>query len=85
MTAEPAAGPLSRLIAAAWTEVLDVGEVGLDDDFFALGGNSLHAVRIVARLEEDLDVDLSVRDVLETRSVREMSGRLGSILGRGEP
>lgn len=81
---EPAALRLERLIAAAWEEVLGSGEIGPDDNFLALGGNSLQAVRIVARLEEDLDADLSVRDVLETQSVRRMSERLAGILDRDE-
>jgi len=81
---EPTARRLERLITAAWEEVLGPGEIGPDDNFLALGGNSLQAVRIVARLEEDLDADLSVRDLLETQSVRRMSERLAGILGRAE-
>ncbi|MFH8520087.1 amino acid adenylation domain-containing protein [Streptomyces gelaticus] len=41
---------LEREIAAVWREVLGVPVTGPDDDFFALGGNSLRAVRAVARL-----------------------------------
>jgi non-ribosomal peptide synthetase component F len=41
---------LERAIAAVWEDVLGVGRVGLDDGFFALGGNSLRAVRVAARL-----------------------------------
>ncbi|WP_164551825.1 non-ribosomal peptide synthetase [Streptomyces sp. WAC 01529] len=48
-----AAGPVSPLerdIAAVWSDVLGVPELGRDDDFFTLGGNSLRAVRVAARL-----------------------------------
>ncbi|MGW2845603.1 amino acid adenylation domain-containing protein [Streptomyces sp. NPDC001274] len=41
---------LEQEVAAVWCEVLGVRGVGPDDDFFALGGNSLRAVRAVARL-----------------------------------
>ncbi|MFB8037423.1 amino acid adenylation domain-containing protein [Streptomyces sp. NPDC056004] len=41
---------LEQEIAAVWCEVLGVPSAGPDDDFFALGGNSLRAVRAVARL-----------------------------------
>ncbi|GGV95213.1 hypothetical protein GCM10015535_62150 [Streptomyces gelaticus] len=44
---------LEREIAAVWREVLGVPVTGPDDDFFALGGNSLRAVRTVARLGAD--------------------------------
>ncbi|MGA4851319.1 amino acid adenylation domain-containing protein [Streptomyces sp. G5(2025)] len=45
--------PLEREIAAVWSDVLAVPEIGRDDDFFALGGNSLRAVRVAARLTTD--------------------------------
>ncbi|MGW3342378.1 amino acid adenylation domain-containing protein [Nonomuraea rubra] len=41
---------LERRIAAVWADVLGVARVGRDDGFFALGGNSLSAVRVAARL-----------------------------------
>jgi aryl carrier-like protein len=45
--------PTVRRIASVWRDVLGVAEVGLHDDFFALGGNSLRAVRVAARLTGD--------------------------------
>nr|WP_277349884.1 condensation domain-containing protein [Nonomuraea sp. FMUSA5-5] len=53
VTAAPAGASnaeLERRIAAVWAEVLGVPRVGRDDGFFALGGNSLSAVRVAARL-----------------------------------
>jgi amino acid adenylation domain-containing protein len=48
---EDAVGPLTTTIAAVFAEVLGVPAVGADDDFFALGGDSLLALQVVARLE----------------------------------
>ncbi|MGJ5893097.1 non-ribosomal peptide synthetase [Streptomyces niveiscabiei] len=45
-------GPVEELVAAVWRELLGAGRVGRDDDFFALGGDSLLATRLVARLRE---------------------------------
>jgi len=67
-------------VAAAWREVLGRDVVGPDDDFYALGGDSLGAVRIVGRLQETLGVDVSVRAVLECRTVRGMAERVGAAL-----
>ncbi|WP_372352898.1 phosphopantetheine-binding protein [Streptomyces sp. KL116D] len=43
-------------------EHLDGRTVGVDDDFFALGGNSLTGIKIIDRVAQDYDVRLSVRD-----------------------
>jgi acyl carrier protein len=73
---------LQQVILRAWREVLDTGQLGPDDDFFELGASSLDAVRIVARLEEDLALELSVRVLLEARTVREMTRRVRDLAGR---
>ncbi|MFH9010746.1 phosphopantetheine-binding protein [Streptomyces sp. NPDC017943] len=49
-------------IAALWGECLGGREVGAQDDFFALGGNSLTGIKIIERVTQDHGVRLSVRD-----------------------
>jgi hypothetical protein len=46
----PPRTPIEEAIVAAWREVLGRDRVGVHDDFFALGGGSLAAVRVLARL-----------------------------------
>ncbi|MFJ3976405.1 amino acid adenylation domain-containing protein [Streptomyces sp. NPDC090021] len=46
----PPRTPAEQLIAAVWSDVLGVPEVGADDNFFHLGGDSLTAVRVVGRV-----------------------------------
>ena len=47
--------PLERLLLAAWADVLNLSDVGLDDDFFELGGNSLKAMALTHRLQQRLN------------------------------
>ncbi|GAA1943631.1 non-ribosomal peptide synthetase [Kitasatospora viridis] len=51
--AVPLVGEVERRVAAAWAEILGVPEVGREHDFFALGGDSLLATRLIGRLKAD--------------------------------
>jgi acyl-coenzyme A synthetase/AMP-(fatty) acid ligase/acyl carrier protein len=55
-----------RRLALIWQEVLGVGPVSADDDFFDLGGHSLHAFRISARTHIEFGVDLPIAAVFDT-------------------
>ena len=55
--------PTEEVVATIWGEVLRTEHIGINDNFFALGGDSLLATRVVARVQEALDVDLSIEGV----------------------
>ncbi|MFD4668659.1 amino acid adenylation domain-containing protein [Lentzea sp. NPDC058450] len=65
------ATPVEHTVAAVWAEVLgaDPGQIGALDDFLLLGGDSIQALRVVSRLRTALDVPLSTKDLLDTRTV----------------
>ncbi|BDB61765.1 hypothetical protein RDE2_35590 [Rhodococcus sp. RDE2] len=65
--------PVEEIVAGVFAEVLGVERVGADDDFFALGGNSLIATQIVSRLGGALDTQVPVRALFETSSVCELA------------
>jgi acyl carrier protein len=50
--------PIEQRVVDVWREVLGVGHIGLDDDFFAVGGHSLAAMRVLSRIRDAFDVDL---------------------------
>ncbi|MYX46056.1 hypothetical protein GTW59_34170, partial [Streptomyces sp. SID89] len=54
---------LERAVAAVWCELLDLDEVGVHDDFFALGGNSLLATRLAFRLRQVLAAEVPLAQV----------------------
>jgi acyl-coenzyme A synthetase/AMP-(fatty) acid ligase/acyl carrier protein len=54
------AGPAEELVAAVWAEVLGVARIGADDDFFDLGGHSLHAARIAVRLSDAIGAPVPI-------------------------
>ncbi|MFJ8862522.1 amino acid adenylation domain-containing protein [Streptomyces sp. NPDC102451] len=61
--------PLQEQLAAVWAEVLGVAEVGLDDDFFDLGGHSMLAVRVIALAQERHGITLSLRTLFDAPTV----------------
>jgi acyl carrier protein len=70
---EPEPGPprsrSEQIIARIWEDILNVASVGVDDDFFSLGGHSIAAARMVARVSEIFDVELPLRVVFDHRTV----------------
>jgi hypothetical protein len=75
---------LERLVAGVWQDVLGVPDIGRYDDFFALGGQSLLAVRAMARLSKDTGLRLSLGLLLECRTVDAVA-RFLQDAGAGEP
>ncbi|GAA3463672.1 non-ribosomal peptide synthetase [Saccharothrix longispora] len=58
----PPTGPHEQVLARVWAEVLGVERVGADDNFFALGGDSILSIQVVSRARE-LGVRVTPRDV----------------------
>ncbi|MDO9418523.1 non-ribosomal peptide synthetase [Pararhizobium sp.] len=56
--------PLQAMLADIWQAALNVERVGIYDDFMALGGESLAALRVAAKVRSTLDVDIPVRTLL---------------------
>uniref|UniRef100_UPI001C4DDCD2 non-ribosomal peptide synthase/polyketide synthase n=1 Tax=Rhodococcus qingshengii TaxID=334542 RepID=UPI001C4DDCD2 len=74
---------VEEVVAQTFADVLGAERVGLDDDFFALGGNSLIATQVTSRLGQALDAAVSVRELFEASTVEGLAARLGSHVGGG--
>ncbi|ACU37563.1 condensation domain-containing protein [Actinosynnema mirum] len=66
-----------RIVTGIWGEVLDLDEVGLDDDYFALGGDSVHAIVIVAKLEA-AGLRISAQELFSLGTARAVAERAGA-------
>ncbi|MFC8042751.1 amino acid adenylation domain-containing protein [Nocardia sp. NPDC057353] len=75
--------PIEQTVADVFGRVLAVERVGLDDDFFTLGGNSLLATRVAARLGAALDTRVPVRTLFESSTVGELAAVLERERGTG--
>ncbi|MFI7344380.1 AMP-binding protein [Streptomyces sp. NPDC050085] len=62
-----------RTLATAFAEVLELERVGIDDDFFDLGGNSLRAIRLTGLIRAELNLEVSIRTLFAARTISGLS------------
>jgi len=72
----PPESPIERVVAGIFGDVLARDEIGATDDFFELGGHSLLATQVVSRIREALAVDLPLRRLFESPTVRGLAERI---------
>ncbi len=70
---EPSEG-IQRTLADIWKEVLKVEKIGVHDNFFVLGGNSLKAILLTSLLHKKLDVKVSLLEIFRGPTVKELAG-----------
>lgn len=80
----PAPGLESRL-AVLFAELLDMERIGADDDFFAIGGHSLLAMRLAARIRRDLGQPVAVSQIMVAPTVARLAALLAETGERDEP
>ncbi|NWF10781.1 non-ribosomal peptide synthetase [Pseudomonas salomonii] len=61
---------LEQQIAAIWAEILHLPRVGLDDNFFEVGGHSLLAIQITSRVQAELGLQVPLVEVFQTETLR---------------
>jgi len=75
--------PLEEVLASLWAEVLGRENVGLRDNFFDLGGHSLAAVRLVAKVSAALEVELALEELFDAPTVEALAASLEGKAGDG--
>jgi amino acid adenylation domain-containing protein len=75
--------PLEETIAVTWSQLLEIEQVGIYDNFFASGGDSLLAMQIISRLRTILQVEVPVHCFLEAPTVAQLAELLEEGQARG--
>ncbi|CUB25616.1 Tyrocidine synthase 3 [Bacillus subtilis] len=69
----PPGNEVESKLAALWQEVLGIHRVGIKHNFFDLGGNSIRATALAARIHKELDVNLSVKDIFKFPTIEQLA------------
>ena len=71
--------PRERQLARIWADALNQPQVGRDDSFFELGGNSLRAAQLVARISSKLDVTVAMKDLYANPTIKALAAVLDGL------
>ena len=64
---------LERQLASIWQKVLNVEKIGVDENFFELGGHSILAIQTISRLREELQIELSIKELFLAPTISQLS------------
>jgi len=81
---QPSGNELEAAIADVWKKVLRTDRVGLDDNFFDLGGDSLLLVAVHSQLKKRLECEIQVMDLFDHTTVRTLARRLSAAGGEAK-
>jgi len=76
--------PIEKVLAGIWAEVLQVERVGVNDDFFALGGDSLLATHFLVQLYETMHIEVEASRLFDASTVGEMARHIETLIQAGE-
>jgi aspartate racemase len=71
--------PLEERLARIWGEVLKLEKVGIHDNFFDLGGNSLLATQVISRIRTALDAEVPLRAMFEAPTMAELAAVISDL------
>jgi amino acid adenylation domain-containing protein len=71
-------------VADVWKRVLGLTELSVSDDFFELGGHSILATRVIARLRDELGIQLPLRRLFENPRLDSLAGHVATLMALRE-
>ncbi|MBT2572355.1 amino acid adenylation domain-containing protein [Bacillus sp. ISL-51] len=71
----PPGNEVESKLADLWQKVLGISQAGIKHNFFDLGGNSIRAAALAARIHKELDVNLSLKDIFKFPTIEQLADR----------
>ena len=76
--------PIENILAGIWADVLRLDQVGIHDDFFALGGDSLLAAHVLTGIHDAMHLEVGVVSLFDAPTVAEMAEHLETLIKAGQ-
>jgi amino acid adenylation domain-containing protein len=76
--------PVEAVLEGIWCEVLGVTRVGVEDDFFRLGGHSLVILQVISRIRTALDVELPLAAVFQAPTIAKLAEHIETLRWAGQ-
>jgi amino acid adenylation domain-containing protein len=67
---EPPGNEIEEELAKIWSSILDISDIGVLDDYFEIGGDSLKSIKIIIEINKRYGTDISSRDMLQCKNIR---------------
>lgn len=74
----PANGAVESMLADIWQELFGIDQIGVHDDFFDLGGQSLLAIQLITRVREAFQIELPLTDLFDAPTIAAMAEKITS-------
>ncbi|MBL0385637.1 amino acid adenylation domain-containing protein [Tumebacillus sp. ITR2] len=75
----PPRNAAEEALVSIWEDVLKVSGLGIDHNFFALGGHSLKTIQVRARIKRQFGIDIPLLQLFEKQTIRELSDLVGEV------
>jgi acyl-CoA synthetase (AMP-forming)/AMP-acid ligase II len=80
----PPRSELERHLVDTWTQLLELNQIGIDEDVFALGADSITVMQVLSRLRAHFGVCFSLRDIFDAPTVATLAARLETLARNGD-
>ena len=71
---------VEKSIADIWQELLGIEKVGVQDDYFELGGDSLRAIQVIARMSETFNIEIQLQMLSDNPTIKRMAEKIETLL-----
>lgn len=73
---------IEELLAELWSDILQIDRIGVFDNFVQIGGDSLKGIRLMARINETLELDLPINTIFEKTTIADLADHIEATINR---